>query len=636
MSSRTCSLLLSSAGIAPERVPSPSDRSLGAAHRIRWLSRALAILALGAVCAAAEEERPLKRTPWEGMHSRFDIKYLPDDRYSGDMASRRGDYEMLLDLHVPKNGSGPFPVVMFVHGGSWSGGSKEDQPGGMAKELASRGIATCGFNYLLIPKGVWPQIYWDFHNAARFLRKNAAEFNIDPLRFGAYGISAGGWLISTAGMPDGDHWQTGGRKAQTTAAILAQGGRVNFSKPAAKYGAHGVCKPIRDPAPAWPGEAGGYSALSWDFFQCVEAGDESSPTVQQWVGMGGKPRYLDVLLAAGGRVAITELTHTSFAGKEVHCPPLFPGLHGRDKEKAQALDLDGKPGKTLGVVMADFFVRELMTPAARPPSPEIYPIPRLIGNPTAVTMLAPRGAVIHYTIDGSQPTAASPVYQNPFTVVPGTTVKAISVAAGMTPSGVQSADFVAGDPPPSVTGPDVLPPGETGQPCTLTFQADCPKPFWQLTGDLAPHSPGKNKELIHPNGMRFDADAGVWSGTPLRPGNYWVQIWVAEGPGMMAAYRNYRWTVTGKNLDRVPAAAGEQTDRNQTFATVRGWPAAQTNALLAAYGSAGLRVLTPGTAGDAQLMLVVHADDRSQAVTLLKEFIAEHPELTKGMELEGP
>jgi len=507
----------------------------------------LACLVLGITSVFAQGVKPIKRTVVDGMNNYVDLKYLSEDRYTGDIVSPRGDYEMMLSLHVPKTGKGPFPVVFYVHGGAWSDYNKE---GGqqIAQELASRGIAYCSLNYMLLPKGVWPQIYWDFHNAARFLRKNADKYNIDPLRFGAYGISAGGWLISLASMPNENYWQTGQTSVLSTSQIQAfKGERIIVKKDEDRLGPYGIFKPIHDPAPAWPGEAGGFSALAWDFSYSAEAGDASSPVVQQWVGQGARAAYAEKLTAAGGHVTYTELTNAKFVGKGVHVPPFYN--RGSGPGEADALDLDGKPGKTLGVVMVDFFVRELMTPAARPPSPEIYPIPRIINAPTQVTMVAPRGAEIHYTTDGTAPTEASPVYKEAITVKPGTTVKAITVAPAMSPSGANSAEFLAGKVPPTVTGPETLPDGETGKPYSITFTASVPKGRWQINGDLAYSDFRKNGAApVYPNGMHFDFDAGTWAGTPTKPGKYWVQIWVAEATGMMAGYRNYNWTVTGKEL----------------------------------------------------------------------------------------
>lgn len=603
--------------------------------------RLTALLACcSALMAADPAEKPIKHTEIPGMSNFIGLKYLPDDRYSGDAVSPRGDYEMLLSLHVPKEGTGPFPVVIYVHGGAYTSYNKEGQTE-LAKELAGRGIAFCGFNYTLLPKGIFPQCWWDFRNAVRFLRKNADKFQVDPLRIGAYGISAGGWLISSASMPNGDY-----------AASRMQGGSVHLPSFFANNNGKSVVKnqddewawlkPIGDPAPAWRGESGAVSALSWDFCYFVERGDSASPAIQQWSGQGAaKPGYAEAFVASGGRLTITELTDQKFAGKGVHVPPFFN--RGGGKGEADALDLDGKPGKTLGVVIADFFQREFRSPSARAPAPEVLPVPHLISGPTPVTLVAPRGATIRYTTDGSAPTATSPAYQAPFSVTPGTTVKAVTIAPGMQPSGAIKAEFINGTPAPKVIGPESLPPGETGKAYSVTFSANQPKVRWNMQGDLVARVPNAKKNTVYskddymyPNHMRLDADTGTWSGTPTKPGVFWIQVWVAEGPGMLAGYRNFRWTVSGKDLgDQAPAAA-EAADRNQVFATLKHWPAEPATALLDAFSAAKLRVVTPGKAGDPALMLVVHADDRAKAEAVLKEFSAKRPELVISSETAKP
>jgi outer membrane protein OmpA-like peptidoglycan-associated protein len=58
------------------------------------------------------------------------------------------------------------------------------------------------------------------------------------------------------------------------------------------------------------------------------------------------------------------------------------------------------------------------------------------------------GAVVHYTTDGSAPTADSPVYSGPITVEKTTTVQAIAIAPGMPPSTVTSGTYSIAPPAP--------------------------------------------------------------------------------------------------------------------------------------------------------------------------------------------
>jgi len=589
----------------------------------RLVTVLLSIVLISSTAVAEEDtRRPAKPTVIQGMTSHYDLKYLPPDRYSGDESSLRGDYELMLDLHIPKEGKGPFPVVIYVHGGSWSGGTKEGQQQ-FAQELAKRGFAFCSLNYILIPKGIFPQVWWDFHNAVRFLRKNADKYNIDPLRFGAYGLSAGGWVISSGAVPGGDMLATqrGGNGAITAADLVAQGGKVKARSSDDDYA---WLKPMRDPAPAWPGEAGGFSALSWDFAYHVARGDAASPSVQQWIGKGAKPKDYDEIVKAGVRLTLTEMTAEKYAGQLLHLPAFFKR---ETKEASHAIDLDGKPGKLLGEVILDFFERELKSPSARPPSPEIYPVPRVVTGPTDVTMLAPRGATIHYTTDGSEPTTSSPVFKAAFTVNPGAIVRAISAAPGMTPSGATRAHFVQGTPAPAITGPDKLPDAVTGQPYSVTFKSDKSKARWQVLGDVTPYVPWRAKDLVYPNGMKMDAEKGTWSGTPTKPGRYWVQVWVNEAPGTVAGYRNYRWVVTGTDLGDVAKPAGEVNDNNVDLAVLHNWPAKNINELLEAMKAERLRNVSPSETGDKQYKLLVHRDDKAKATATVKAYITQNAAL---------
>ena len=60
--------------------------------------------------------------PSEAADEYLNLHYLPEWRYTGDKSVRR-DYEMVLDLWVPK-GKKNCPLIMYVHGGSYTGGTK--------------------------------------------------------------------------------------------------------------------------------------------------------------------------------------------------------------------------------------------------------------------------------------------------------------------------------------------------------------------------------------------------------------------------------------------------------------------------------------------------------------------------------
>ncbi len=105
-----------------------------------------------------------------------------------------------LDLYVPK-GDGPFPLVIWVHGGAWQAGSKDGN--NPALPLLGKGYAVAAINYRLSQHAKFPAQIEDCKAAVRFLRANAKKYRLDPDAFGAWGASAGGHLVALLGTSGG-------------------------------------------------------------------------------------------------------------------------------------------------------------------------------------------------------------------------------------------------------------------------------------------------------------------------------------------------------------------------------------------------------------------------------------------------
>ncbi|MGE3175710.1 MAG: alpha/beta hydrolase fold domain-containing protein [Planctomycetota bacterium] len=104
-------------------------------------------------------------------------------------------HDLLLDLYLPATQPAqPMPLVVWVHGGGWQGGTKFPAPAG-ATRLVARGYAVASIDYRLSGTAIWPAQIHDCKAAIRFLRANAAGWNVDPDRIGVFGSSAGGHLV---------------------------------------------------------------------------------------------------------------------------------------------------------------------------------------------------------------------------------------------------------------------------------------------------------------------------------------------------------------------------------------------------------------------------------------------------------
>jgi len=108
-----------------------------------------------------------------------------------------GHQRQKLDVYAPKSGDGPFPLIVWIHGGGWQGGSKDMCP--MAHETL-RGYVVASINYRLSQHAIYPAQIDDCQAALRWLRKNASQYKIDPERIGVAGGSAGGHLAALVGV----------------------------------------------------------------------------------------------------------------------------------------------------------------------------------------------------------------------------------------------------------------------------------------------------------------------------------------------------------------------------------------------------------------------------------------------------
>jgi acetyl esterase/lipase len=162
----TAVLILSAVGIAPADVLVPATRPSQPAVR-QWIPQWIP----------------------RGFHAVRDVPYVLHARRS-----------QMLDVYVPDVPTAPRPLLVWIHGGGWFSGDKALPPG-MGTLL--RGYTLASINYRLSSEAIFPAQIYDCKAAIRFLRAHAREFDIDPMRIGVWGESAGGQLASLLGTTNG-------------------------------------------------------------------------------------------------------------------------------------------------------------------------------------------------------------------------------------------------------------------------------------------------------------------------------------------------------------------------------------------------------------------------------------------------
>ncbi|MDG9719028.1 alpha/beta hydrolase [Streptomyces sp. DH24] len=126
-------------------------------------------------------------------------------------AVRDGSRPLELDLWLPDEPADrPLPVVVFVHGGAWLTGLRDDpgpglrawRPGPFAR-LARAGFAVACPDYRLSGEAAFPAQLDDLTGMVGWLRLRAAELGLDAGRIVTWGESAGGHLAALLALEPG-------------------------------------------------------------------------------------------------------------------------------------------------------------------------------------------------------------------------------------------------------------------------------------------------------------------------------------------------------------------------------------------------------------------------------------------------
>ena len=150
-----------------------------------------------------------------------------------------------LDLYLPETGSGPFPLLIHIHGGGFAMGDKRDDHMDAYLTGIRRGYAVASIEYRLSGEAIFPAAVLDCREALRYILAHAVELSVDPDRIATIGGSAGGNLSAMMGMniPNGafpgEAWKILD-PLPTVRAAIDQFGPMNFKTMDAQARANGV------------------------------------------------------------------------------------------------------------------------------------------------------------------------------------------------------------------------------------------------------------------------------------------------------------------------------------------------------------------------------------------------------------
>ena len=194
-----------------ERVDSDKSGFISLKEHVSYLSR-------------DRGKRQQRRPKLEGF------KVMQGISYAGTNNARQ-----TLDLALPvkRTSDKPLPVIAFIHGGGWRGGSKDGGLNRIRSFLKSGNYVGVSIGYRLSNEAKWPAQIHDCKAAIRWVKANAVEHGLDGSKIAVHGTSAGGHLVAMLGTSAGVKAMDGSTGAYTSqstkvACVVDYFGPTNF------------------------------------------------------------------------------------------------------------------------------------------------------------------------------------------------------------------------------------------------------------------------------------------------------------------------------------------------------------------------------------------------------------------------
>jgi acetyl esterase/lipase len=137
-----------------------------------------------------------------------------------------------LDVYLAE-ADAPTPAMVYIHGGGWRAGSKNRIPGWLANAVRDGWLSVVSVEYRFTDVAPHPAQVNDCLRAIQYVRQHAADWNIDPLRIGVTGGSAGGhlslWVALHDDVADATSDDAVQRQSSRTACAVSFAGPTDWS-----------------------------------------------------------------------------------------------------------------------------------------------------------------------------------------------------------------------------------------------------------------------------------------------------------------------------------------------------------------------------------------------------------------------